>query len=219
MMPFPGALTDTANGSALFSLVAALLYLAMLSRPPSWRRTLAKTAAVGLLALLSVLLGGPVLLTAALVLSALGDACLAQDGERFFLSGLASFLAAHLAYVGLFLSLATVQTGSEMIAMGLLGTVTAAVGVGLVRKAGQLALPVALYVVAIAAMGVTAVPVGGLVLVGAIMFMASDTMLGVEKFLLSAAAPARAVTAPAIWLLYYGGQLALALGFLTVIAL
>ena len=44
------------------------------------------------------------LLTIALGFSALGDAFLANKGERNFLFGLGAFLLAHLAYTGLFVS-------------------------------------------------------------------------------------------------------------------
>ncbi|TIS81761.1 MAG: lysoplasmalogenase, partial [Mesorhizobium sp.] len=67
-------------------------------------RSAAKTLAVALLAALAVMQGSPPLLVAALALSAAGDAFLSQDGEKAFLAGLASFLAAHVAYVALFLN-------------------------------------------------------------------------------------------------------------------
>ena len=74
----------------------------MLYMAPSWRRTIAKTLAVSLLGVVAMLAGGPVLLVIALLLSAAGDAFLAHTGERAFLAGLASFLAAHIGYVLLF---------------------------------------------------------------------------------------------------------------------
>ena len=63
-----------------------------------------KTLAVGLLAVLVVVEDGPLLLVAALALSAVGDAFLSRDGDKAFLGGLASFLAAHLVYIALFLT-------------------------------------------------------------------------------------------------------------------
>src|SRR5690606_24910031 len=103
MMPFPGGIEGTENGILLLSIAAALLYLPVLGRPPSLRRTAVKAGSVALLAALAFEAGGPLLLVAALALSALGDAALAQEKDRFFLAGLVSFLLAHIAYVVLFL--------------------------------------------------------------------------------------------------------------------
>ena len=172
--------------------------------------------AVTLLAVLAFIAGGPVLLIVALGLSALGDAFLAHDGERAFLGGLASFLAAHIAYVALFVGLAGSGAGMPQLtpltaAIGLAALVAGAV---LVSRAGALKLPVAFYVAAIAAMGVTAAPYGGAILAGALAFMASDTLLGTETFVLTRDHPARAATSPAVWVLYYLGQAAITLGVL-----
>ena len=102
MMPFTGGVLATANGTLVLSLGAAAFYGLVASRPPTFLRAVLKTLAVALLAVLSVMQGGPWLLVLALVLSALGDFFLAFDGEKPFLSGLGSFLAAHVAYVALF---------------------------------------------------------------------------------------------------------------------
>ena len=51
-------------------------------------RTAVKTLAVALLAVLTFVENGPLLLFAALALSALGDAFLSRDGDRTFLAGL-----------------------------------------------------------------------------------------------------------------------------------
>src|SRR5690606_10948726 len=66
MMPFPGGMDSLANGTLLLSVAAALLYLPVQGRSPSLRRTIVKTAAVALLAVLAWIAGGPLLLVAAL---------------------------------------------------------------------------------------------------------------------------------------------------------
>jgi hypothetical protein len=58
MMPFPGGVDSLANGTLLLSVAAALLYLPVQGRPPSLRRTIVKTAAVALLAVLAWIAGG-----------------------------------------------------------------------------------------------------------------------------------------------------------------
>ena len=87
-------------------------------------------------------------------------------------------------------------------------------GTLMVRNAGPLALPVAVYVLAIAVMGLGGVTLGGLVLLGAALFMASDAILGSEKFLMSETSSLRRLTSPAVWVLYYAGQALITLGLL-----
>ncbi|WP_158285001.1 lysoplasmalogenase [Hoeflea marina] len=198
------------------SVAAALAYLWMLGKPESMPRTVIKTAAVGCLALAALASGGPPWLAAALVLSAVGDALLAREGDRRFIAGLASFLLAHLAYAWLFGGRAHgAPEGSELAVMALILLAALVAGVVLVRHAGALRVPVAVYAAAIAAMGMTSVLPGGWTLAGAVMFMASDTLLGLEKFVLPPQSPARRLTAPGVWLLYYLGQAAIGFGIVT----
>ncbi len=220
MMPFDGGLVGTANGTLVLSVAAAALYLPTTARPASWRRLAAKTAGVALLAVLSLAVGGPWLLTLALVLSALGDACLAREGEGAFMAGLASFLGAHLAYAVLFAGAGSAalfagEPWRPLVALGL------AAFAGLFYKRlhpvlpAALVVPVAVYVLAILAMGVAALFLPApLVIVGAVLFMASDAILGAERFLLAEASAHRLWSRPAVWVLYYAGQLAIVLGVL-----
>jgi uncharacterized membrane protein YhhN len=220
MMPFEGGLVGTANGTLVLSVVAATLYLPTTARPPSWRRLVAKTAGVALLAVLSLAVGGPWLLTLALALSALGDACLAREGEGAFMAGLVSFLGAHLAYAVLFAGAGSAvlfagEPWRPLVAIGL----AAFVGVFYMRLRpvlpAALVVPVAVYVVAILAMGVAALFLPApLVIVGAVSFMASDAILAAERFMLAEASAHRRWSRPAVWVLYYAGQLAIALGVL-----
>lgn len=201
---------------SLGSVIAALAYLGMLRWPESRRRTVIKTAAVGLLALMAAILDSPVMLVVALTLSGLGDAFLARDGDRRFIAGLASFLLAHLAYAWLFVDRAHLPLAMvELAAMAAILMAAVSVGVVLFRHAGDLRVPVAIYAVAIAAMGMTSVLVGGWVVAGALMFMASDTLLGLEKFVLAPDSHVRRLAAPAVWILYYLGQAAICYGIVT----
>lgn len=221
MMPFEGGMDSFANGTLILSVVAALFYLAVQDRAPSLRRTVVKTAATALLALLAWSEGGPALLVAALALSAAGDAFLAQDGERPFLLGLASFLAAHLAYVPLFVS---AGGGTDILAwqpwrIGL--AVAALLGAFLlVRRllpaAGpRMRLPVIAYAAAILAMMVAAATVPSpIVVIGAVLFVLSDSLLAAGRFLLPAGSPRQRPVGIAVWVLYYLAQAAITLGFL-----
>lgn len=221
MMPFPGGIEATPNGTLIFSIVAAVLYGFTIDRPSSWKRSVAKTLAVALLAVLAWLQGGPLLLVVALALSALGDAFLSQDGEKAFLGGLGSFLAAHIAYVALF----SMAGGGLPALTGTPWHVVAAVimavfAVGMLRLlwphiGSDLKAPVAIYVAAIFAMGVSALTTNSmLVIAGAVLFMASDALLAIDKFLAEAVERHRFWMRYAVWALYYLAQLAITLGFL-----
>lgn len=193
---------------------SALAYAPMARRQPSTLRTAVKTVPVALFAVVAWLAGGPVLLVAALALSAVGDAALAQDGDTAFMAGLGAFLLAHVAYAALFFAEGQgIAAASPLV---LAAIVVFAVGMGtlLVRRAGPLAVPVAVYVVAIAAMGISAATLGGLVLLGAALFMASDAILGGEKFLMADDSPTRSLAGLLVWVLYIAGQALILAGFI-----
>jgi uncharacterized membrane protein YhhN len=220
-MLFPGGLAAAPNAALVFSVAAAFLYLLMLDQPPSWRRTAAKTLAVLLLAFLAFDQNGPMLLVAALLFSAAGDALLAQEGEKTFLAGLASFLLAHILYIALF---ATAGEGASifaepwrMAAALLMATFVAALLHRLwPRLDTALRASVAVYSAAILLMGFSALtlPVPPVVL-GAALFILSDGLLAANRFLLPAGSPYRAWRGKAVWLLYYAAQVAITLGVLT----
>ena len=212
-----GVLQDPGVGETVLLVMSGggfAAYLLMLDRPTSLLRTSAKTLAVGALAMLALLVGGPKLLVLALALSAIGDAFLAHEGDGAFLGGLGSFLSAHIVYAVLFFSSGPGLAGASV--FGLLAVIAFAVGMGgvMLRKAGPLAAPVAAYVLAIAVMGLGGVSLGGLVLAGVALFMASDAILGSEKFLMSGNSPLLRLTRPAVWLLYFSGQVLITLGLL-----
>jgi uncharacterized membrane protein YhhN len=78
-----------------------------------------------------------------------------------------------------------------------------------------LRLPIVAYVVVIAAMGLAALTMDApWVIIGALLFMASDSLLASERFVVSAISPYRASTRFAVWVLYYLAQLAIMLSFL-----
>ena len=117
-----------------------------------------------------------------LAASLAGDALLLPPGR--FTLGLAAFLVAHLAYLGGFL------TGGVTVPWLVAGCVAAAllagtVGTVLVRLARRvgLAVPVALYLVAICAMAAVATGTcESVAIAGAWLFVASDALLGWGRF-------------------------------------
>jgi uncharacterized membrane protein YhhN len=220
MMPFAGGIEATANATLLFSLAAAVVYGLILNTRETLLRSVVKTLAVALLAALAAIQGGPLLLIAALALSALGDAFLSRDGDKAFLGGLASFLAAHLAYIALFW---LAGAGLEPLWQpwrAALAVVMAAFAATMLfmlwRRVGpDLRVPVAAYAAAILGMGVSALTLDNFwIIVGAVLFVASDRLLAAEKFLVAAISPHREWMRYAVWALYYAAQLMITLGFL-----
>ncbi|ESW98013.1 hypothetical protein X769_26160 [Mesorhizobium sp. LSJC268A00] len=219
-MPFAGGIDANANATLIFSLVAAVIYAFTLDMRPTLARSAAKTLAVAMLAALAFMQGGPLLLVVALLLSGVGDAFLSRDGEKAFLGGLASFLAAHVLYVPLFLRGGGLDVLSTETWRGAIALAMAAFAVVMLaalwrRVSPGLRVPIAVYIAAILAMGISALTLDNpWVIGGAVMFMASDGLLAAEKFLVPAIAPYRAGIRYAVWVLYYAAQLAITLGFL-----
>jgi uncharacterized membrane protein YhhN len=220
-MPFPGGIEATANGTLILSAAAAVLYLIVVSQPPTPLRTVAKTLAVALLAALTFVENGPPLLFVALVLSALGDAFLSREGEPMFLAGLGSFLAAHLCYVALFVMHGG---GLEPLLVApwrwVVAAVVIVVAVALFllvwrRVKPALALPILAYTLVAVATAIAALTLDRLwTILGAVLFLASDALLATERFLLPAISPHRSGLRQLVWLLYYVAQAAITLSFL-----
>ncbi|KKX27828.1 lysoplasmalogenase [Rhizobiaceae bacterium LC148] len=198
------------------SIVLALGYFRWLERPASHYRAIFKTLPVLLLAGYAALSGAPALLLAALLLGAIGDAFLAYDGKPAFIRGLAAFLLAHLAYVGLFwpaLEPEIIITEAwRYAAAWTLVIVFSMMLFVLWKPAGALAPPVAAYALAIIAMALSALAVGGVSLfAGAALFTVSDMALAIQTFLVGPKSPAAGKLRPLIWGSYYAAQLILTL--------
>jgi uncharacterized membrane protein YhhN len=143
----------------------------------------------------------------ALALSLAGDVFLMLPDDRF-VAGLASFLLAHVAYV---VGLNLHTDGNWWWAVPVI-VVVGLLGVRLVRgirRSGEseLVAPVVVYIVVIAAMGISALASGNRwAAVGAVLFMGSDALIGETRFVQPAAwAPV------AIMVTYHLGQAGLVL--------
>ena len=220
LLPWPGGLGATENGLLLLSVIAAILYAVMLPQPVSWRRTAAKTLSTALLALIAYHAVGPWLLVAGLALSALGDFFLAHHDDRSFMAGLGAFLAAHLIFTALFAlhdpasqSALPIVLLPRWAAFALIG----AVGLWalfLARRlmpalAAPMRVPVAVYVMAIVAMAAAAFlfqPPG--VIAGALLFVASDSVLAVERFIMAENDPRQRSAHLFVWSSYFAAQAA-----------
>jgi uncharacterized membrane protein YhhN len=221
MMLFPGGIEGTSNATLILSVAAAVMYGIIVNTRPTLARSAVKTLAVGLLAVLVVVENGPLLLFTALALSAAGDAFLSREGDRAFLAGLACFLAAHLVYIALFMiaggGAGPVLAETWRIGVAVVIGISALVMVGLLlrRVKPAMRLPILAYVAGIVAMGLAALSTGSPFMIGgAILFMASDSLLAAERFLVSAISPWRSTMRVFVWALYYAAQLLITLGFI-----
>jgi uncharacterized membrane protein YhhN len=200
------------------SLLCGIAYLAARSLEPYPGNVIIKCLSVAPLALLafrSLRNRDGFILGVSLLFSSLGDVFLALDANRLFVFGLGSFLIAHLLYVALFVRSwpkPLTATAAQKILVALLMLYSATMLVWLWPSLGSLAAPVAVYLCAIAAMCVTATLAGlrtRRVVVGALMFILSDSLIAIGKFKMPVQYGDYLV-----WGTYYAGQLLIAAGFL-----
>ncbi len=202
----------------LISVVASLAFLLASSLAGGDWRVVCKVGSILLLAVVGF--GVDRLLGYALALSALGDFLLgvprlgSLSGEDLFLLGLGSFLLAHLVYIAMFrryrardsqkLSPAR-MAGIAAILISLTSMLAT-----LWHSLGPLLVPVVVYALVLAGMGISAMlaelgnPFAG---IGALFFIASDAMLAVNEF--RAPFPGHE---PLIWTTYYAAQLLILFG-------
>ncbi|WP_394551593.1 lysoplasmalogenase [Agromyces sp. MMS24-JH15] len=167
----------------------SLIHLVLLQTGPGWAITLTKALLVPLLVAAAVVAVRPrrdapvLLLLAALAASWLGDVLLSVDG--WFVPGLLAFLAAHLAYVVLFLRLGGHGLGRRRPPGWTL--VYAAWYAGflalLAPHLGALLVPVAVYGAVLGTMAALAAARGPLVAIGGALFVVSDSVLALGRFL------------------------------------
>jgi uncharacterized membrane protein YhhN len=152
-----------------------------------------KPTTIGLIILLAWLTGGEQpdryfwLIFAGLLFSAAGDVFLMLPKDRF-VPGLLSFLIAHLLYIAAFTAPAGFFAAPLLALPFLLGAgVLLAI---LLPKTGTLALPVIVYSTALATMGWQAASrwqvlqddASFYAMIGAILFMVSDSVLAINRF-------------------------------------
>jgi uncharacterized membrane protein YhhN len=150
----------------------------------------------------------------ALLFSAAGDALLAYDGERLFVPGLASFLTTHVLYAVVFVLAAKGATAplsaGRRVMLAIIPTFAAAYGAVLWPNLGTLAIPVILYIAAIVVMAMLSLRVRAIeVPLGAVLFMISDSLIALEKFLWQAE-----WVGPLVWITYALAQLLITRGVL-----
>ncbi len=189
--PYPGVVA--VKGAAVFLLAVI-----------AWRRSLGPNG---------------MLLALGLLASSAGDVFLGLDRVGLFVQGLGSFLVAHLLYIAVFIRVMprplVRSQGANAIAvlMVLYGFI---LGGWLFPSLGSHTLPVLVYATAITIMGVTSVFANlskPWVVIGAVLFIMSDSAIAIDKFLI----PIDGV-GYFIWPTYYLGQLLIATGVIAALS-
>nr|WP_291201109.1 lysoplasmalogenase [Hyphomonas sp.] len=184
-----------------------------------------KVSGILILAGIAYAVGGPWMLWSALLASAMGDLFLAGKPERWLLPGMAAFFLAHVFYVVLFWQL--VEGGGWSWPVKTAQAALVLSGVLYIRwlvpwiKA-KMRVPVILYGAVILMMGAAAIALPSvywLVTVGALMFIASDSILAHQLFCRPADAPPNKAASYAVWFLYFFGQAAITFGLIGLIGL
>ena len=211
-------------GIVALSLAVSVAYMGMLTGEATRLRTVVKTAAVAILTSLPLTflstpnapVAGLLLLTLALALSALGDLFLAlKDQGRFFVPGLASFLAAHVAYVFAFLPYASLPGGMALVAIVVALMAAGLLMVRIAPNLGRLRLPVFAYFAVIMVMVAAALSIreaSWTLGAGAVVFALSDSLIAIRKF----HAPFPFIH-EAVWITYITAQFMITAGFLSLI--
>jgi uncharacterized membrane protein YhhN len=133
-------------------------------------------------------------ISAALLFSWLGDIFLLNEGESFFIAGLASFLLAHICYIFFFINTRKMQSPPSPWNIPVLAALALYVGIFYFFLAPHLNLtlkiPVFVYALTIATMFVLAyhafqqknTGVALYCIIGAALFIVSDSMLAINSF-------------------------------------
>lgn len=178
----------------LAALLSGSLHIRAEYRGPQWHVYLFKPLTTSLIILLALSAPPPatpfykIAILLGLLFSLGGDIFLMLPSDRF-IAGLASFLVAHLWYIGAF----SLNTPALLTSWGLLPLLlygAAMFALLLPHVPGKMKLPVSLYMVVILSMVWRAVEqlaqVGGtaaaLALTGAVLFAISDSLLALNRF-------------------------------------
>ncbi|MBI9083690.1 MAG: lysoplasmalogenase [Desulfobacterales bacterium] len=144
-----------------------------------------------------------------LIFSGLGDVVLELSGKGFFVYGLGLFLVAHLFYIFAFAKNPKLTKNRSVIALTILAY-GAGMGILLAENLGTMTVPVLAYLMVIVIMGVSAVLGSAnpmLLVLGAGLFILSDSLIAVNRFLTP-------IPAAGFWIMitYYPAQLLIARG-------
>ncbi len=155
------------------------------------------------------------ILAAALAFSCLGDVLLDWGGSGLFLQGLLAFLIAHFIYILLFVRNFTRPLrpgGQQLLLIGLVLLYSLTLAQWFAPSLGSFARPVMVYVCTITVMVISAILADfscRWILIGAVLFLFSDTIIAVNRFKLPVP-----LDDYLVWGTYYLGQYGIAVGYL-----
>lgn len=195
--------------------VPALLYIALIHKLPFKGDFVIKSMPILLLAVASwAFVPGfeGKLLAVGFLLSAGGDISLSFQGDKFFILGLGFFLVAHIIYMVTF----SQNYAYDMDQIPMMAAIVVFAG-GMVfqlyPRLGEMRIPVLIYISVILGMGIFAAmwqgPNPQLLFIGALVFMLSDAMISVDKFIKPISWSKYFIMAT-----YYGGQFMIFAAFL-----
>ncbi|PQJ54737.1 lysoplasmalogenase [Psychrosphaera saromensis] len=148
------------------------------------------------------------MLLMALLCSTCGDILLAMQGEHFFISGLTSFLIAHLFFLISFKPLIK----QNLIYIPIYAGVAVAVFSLMANKLNELFIPVFVYILVLLAMAVGTLlssKSNKWMVIGGVFFVVSDSLIGLTKFYIE-------IPQSQLWIMitYYAAQYCLVNGLL-----
>lgn len=198
----------------LLSIAAGIGYLPAIVGASEPVRAVIKILSIAPLVLLPLLVAPARLgLSLALLASLLGDISLVFPGKVWFLRGLLAFLAAHIVYVYLFSKQTRKPlrlTAAEILGCAFLVSGAISALAFLWPWLGVMQLPVLIYASALTGMNIAALltRMPG-VFFGALLFLISDTLLGLRIF-----GGLPGWSSFFIWATYYAAQLSITCGYL-----
>ncbi|MDQ2660933.1 MAG: lysoplasmalogenase [Actinomycetota bacterium] len=190
--PVRGTPARTAIAAFTPYVVLAVVHLVMLVTGPGWAVTATKALLMPLLVVAVVIVARPVagasvpagirLLVLAIAFSWAGDVALSFAGTVAFVVGLGCFLVAHVVYIALFVRMPRAGRRPPIPSLVYLVWFVAFL-ILLGPHTGALFVPVVLYGLVLAAMAATSAWHGALVAAGGALFVLSDSLLGLGRFL------------------------------------
>ena len=216
MIDFSSLLLPQLVAGFMVTVSATIYAFGYLGREISASRSFWKTLPVVALAVSASYFEAPALLIMALLLCALGDYFMSRADNRF-VPGLLAFLAGHIAYIALFF---TLSAGSffhwPMLLVVLYSGVFA---VYMWNATGRYRWPVLAYIVVITVMAGVSLRLPSpyfLAVLGAFVFVVSDSVLAVRMFVVSKQR-VKLMLSWAVWISYIAGQSLILAGVLGAI--
>ena len=205
-------MTRTSNILYFVFFVFSVVFIATLNMRPYPLVYLVKAMPIYSLAALAFLniagLRGK-LIGMGLVFSSVGDIVLELGSDSLFTLGLGAFLLAHLFYIAAFMKDIQFKGPRGMVAAAVI-VYACLIAYVMIPTLGNMLLPVVVYLLVIAVMGVLAALSGinhWFVVAGACLFIASDSIIAVNRFVASVPSSSLLIMST-----YYSAQLLITAG-------